>query len=346
MTKRILLVDYDNCAIAVQRSNLNEPCSKAPPHLISPVLIKHIKNGAYDGFMGLTQRCLFSVRTIVADHVMHFQQIKNMLENCVRQRLPLEKIAHLPDLSGHDVEDCFTKNITDNIQKLTGLPCLGVSTSDDKHGECGSGYNNIIKPIEEAILKTKRVKFERRNKIYGEWIDFDFALKMEFKQEPVKSEEIPRSTKNHQIKQTANYLSNLFGAEEKIEIDFVDDKMELVHSALSLAVMKDLPENVTAFSVYWHDALDPRTMELKGVTRQEVAELSVTASPASHVSASASSNSIASTSSSSAARTSFSFSSSSSSFSRSGSTLFAAPAEPTVELDANKLPSYMPCGSR
>lgn len=272
MVKRYLVTDYDNCVIVHRKPEKYVLLPKASKHLLSTPLVNFARKGEYDGFYGNTHRCYDTDQLNIEFHIAEIEKIRNIVK-LKQQSGHILGLLACPDFSDINVDDEFVTMITKNFSEATGLTCVEVSTPDDENGEpgseCGSGYKKILSIYESAVLKTKTTTKEIKDKISGEWTSYDFNQPhLKYKQEPVKGYD--EDSKNNQLKQIALDAAKK-NPNEKVILDFVDDKEIIIENALRLVADEKWPDNVV-LNIYSHDAFDATEVMYRGTIGKNLAQ--------------------------------------------------------------------------
>lgn len=247
LRKKILIVDLDNCTVAAQRSIAN---FKAPDHLLSEQLLSHVKAEKYDGFYVCTHRCHANDGGNIRQHLEPVEMVRDYMLLAKKKKIDTSAVI---DVTHIDNECQFVTRIIKNFQQAAGFTdqqCFAVSTPDDAGHECGSGFTHILKPYEEAVIRTKRTTAHRwPNGVWGTKTYYDFSLEMDFKQTPIVYYD--DTTKNPQLMQIFQHVSQLF-PEAEIDLDYVDDSKPVLANALKIK-QDDIPHHVK-LHVFEHDA--------------------------------------------------------------------------------------------
>lgn len=212
--ERFLVIGYNQCAYTLNGSN---------PQLLSNPLIQFAKqNAQYDGFYGMTGRCYINLGN---------------LYNHSLAKLPGKGNYNTSDLN----DNFFTYQITDHFADQTGLHNETVSTLEDiKLGECGAGYEKILKPYESSgSLPT------------GKYID-DLTSMYTLLQDH-----------QTQLLQIAKDVVKRHPEAASIRLDVVDDKTTHLKYAMRACNDATWPKNVKV-RAYRHDA-DSDKAEVKEI---------------------------------------------------------------------------------
>lgn len=201
----LLVTDYDMCAFTNMSTHR---------YLLSNSLLKYVNNMRFDGFYGCTHRCFITL-----------PELKNRwLARASESYSSEEKI-----LSNYS-----TYSVSVNLAAETGLSCKTVSTLDDiMLGECGYGYESIIKPYEtDQVIPENNLNY----------IKSTVEVNLHY------------NSKNIQLTQIARHAAENYPSTTSISMHYFDDKESLCEQALLVSNDNDnWPKNVS-IEVYHHRA--------------------------------------------------------------------------------------------
>lgn len=238
--RKILITDADNCALEFSESK----------KFLSVFLLQEAKK--YDGFVICTHR--------TSDFFLPNEDGKIRMKDDFNDANAVIKHHHLKETHPSDV---FLSRVVENLKEETGVKCIAVSTPYDttpelsdtrEYRECGWGYTNIIKPIEDKLIKS--LKEEKEIDVFTHVLDQEDVQKLLKKDITYFSP----YTKNNQIKKILKKLHKTY-PKDKLEVAFIDDLDYICKSALRLSwdEIHKIAPNVTQFSVYNHDAFESLT---------------------------------------------------------------------------------------
>jgi hypothetical protein len=318
----ILITDLDNTAVSFQKVDPTR-YSKVYPKQLSPQLLEFMCRDLsadadtepksspvwYEAFFACSHRIIqdkyadlvkfsrhfdeaFHTSNFYLNQFEHIHQLRLSGILSVQERKEMlsrldEYLKECFDCTEADPDDHFIVRIVANLEEATKIKCLGVSTPEDRKGECGVGYKILLKPFELELMKkrTSHQEMDAKTRTIKDVTDYPSLDEMpkHYRSMSVSPLGYDHNSKNKQLLSIVKYIKKhkLFDPKKTYYLDFVDDLEKIRASALAMNPAT-LPNNMI-LRVYKANAYVPSQKVtfvglVKG-TQPVVADVVLAASP-------------------------------------------------------------------
>jgi hypothetical protein len=250
---KIAAIDLDGCAFPSNQTMGGK--------IISPRLVKELQSSDYSCFYVCTHRCTVNYKIHFKEFYDSHSRLSTYIKTEQATGLSIKQIQanyysetkeRLLDYTTLSVTDAFTFNIVKNLEELSGLKCIAISTPHDaiNNRSLGKGYKEILEPIEREVAAS----------ISGGKVDF--TPYEECKEMPRSGIHFFSYSKNKELTRIMMHASERYPL-NPINMVYFDDNQALCDSAL---LLDQLPQGVD-FAIYHHNG---HTQELIPIVKKPV----------------------------------------------------------------------------